>query len=216
MLAAAAEPAASDKVMVLHDCHPPCPVMLRFTLCAGTTVHADHCMTGKSEGCGECANAQTRGLRPYSQAIAPSSHVEEGVRAEHRGGQQGGLRNGGWMAATNIMLRGASWQLLCPPSSCLSPMWVQHVAGGGFLQDLLPLLHQGQECAQAVLEGRRVPGGRGAKTLIAVHVQRSTCSPAGQQPHLRVTVIKDTRLSDERCCTAACSLLPTAGSENRW
>lgn len=51
-------------------------------------------------------------------------------------------------------------------------MWVQHVAGGDFLQDLLPLLHQGQECAQAVPEGRRVPGGRGERTLSAVHVQR--------------------------------------------
>lgn len=51
-------------------------------------------------------------------------------------------------------------------------MWVQHVAGGGVLQDLLPLLHQGQECAQAIPEGRRVPGGRGANTLFAAHVQR--------------------------------------------
>lgn len=74
MLAAAAEPAASDKVMVLHDCHPPCPVMLRFTLCAGTTVHADHCMTGKSEGCGECANAQNERQRSLQRVIHRQSH----------------------------------------------------------------------------------------------------------------------------------------------
>lgn len=85
VLAAAAEPAAGGEVLVLHDCHPPCPVMLRFTLCAVKPM-----LPRKSQRVWKCANAQNErhavAAAHYSQANAPSSHVKEGVCAEHRCG----------------------------------------------------------------------------------------------------------------------------------